>query len=188
MQNPYKEVVYLKNGSIIKGVILEQIPNQSIKIQTADGSVFVYPMFEVERITKEMIPEGIGGDSSTRSLTGIMRRSGRDLWLDDRELSGNEVRKMVGEVDYRTFCSARRQLGWGRAFTVFFIVSLVFTLLFLIGWATEGIDVDDETTIVPLVSGVIANISLVLMCVLKGAGKGRINWVASQYNNVKNLS
>ena len=28
----FREVVYLKNGSIIKGIILEQIPNETIKI------------------------------------------------------------------------------------------------------------------------------------------------------------
>lgn len=48
-----QDVVYLKNGSIIRGVIIEQIPEQSVKIRTADGSVFVYQMSEVEKITKE---------------------------------------------------------------------------------------------------------------------------------------
>ena len=50
----YTEVVYLKNGSIIRGIIIEQIPNSSLKIQTADGSIFAYPMNEVEKITKEV--------------------------------------------------------------------------------------------------------------------------------------
>jgi hypothetical protein len=49
----YIDVVYLKNGSIIRGVILEQIPNQSIKIKTADKSLFVYKMDEVDKIVKE---------------------------------------------------------------------------------------------------------------------------------------
>lgn|SRR5574344_1969655 len=47
------EVLYLKNGSMIKGVIIEQVPNQTVKIQTADGSIFVYQMTEVLKITKE---------------------------------------------------------------------------------------------------------------------------------------
>ncbi len=47
------ETVYLKNGSIIKGTIVEEVPGQSLKIQTKDGNVFVYKMDEVERITKE---------------------------------------------------------------------------------------------------------------------------------------
>lgn len=52
-QNRYQEVVYLKNGSIIRGIVIEQVPNASLKIKTADGSIFAYPMTEVERITKE---------------------------------------------------------------------------------------------------------------------------------------
>lgn len=47
------ETVYLKNGSIIRGTIIEQVPGQSLKIQTKDGNVFVYQMSEVERIAKE---------------------------------------------------------------------------------------------------------------------------------------
>lgn len=49
----YVDVVYIKNGSIIRGIIIEQIPNVQIKIKTKDGSVFVYKMDEIERITKE---------------------------------------------------------------------------------------------------------------------------------------
>ena len=48
-----KEVVYLKNGSIIKGTIIEQVPGESLKIQTTDGSIFVCKLSEVEKITKE---------------------------------------------------------------------------------------------------------------------------------------
>ncbi len=52
-QTPLQEVVYLKNGSMIRGTVIEQIVGQSLKIQTADGSIFVYRMDEVEKITKE---------------------------------------------------------------------------------------------------------------------------------------
>ncbi len=52
-QSNYQDVVYLKNGSIIRGIIIEQVPNKSIKIETADRSVFVYQMDEIEKITKE---------------------------------------------------------------------------------------------------------------------------------------
>lgn len=66
-QGTYEEVVYLKNGSIIRGVIIEQVPNKIIKIQTADRSIFVYRMDEIEKITKESIPgEKIVNTSSKR--------------------------------------------------------------------------------------------------------------------------
>lgn len=48
-----QKVIYLKNGNIIRGIIIEQIPEKSLKIQTADGSIFAYDMKEVEKITKE---------------------------------------------------------------------------------------------------------------------------------------
>lgn len=53
MAQQWVEVVYLKNGGRIRGTVIEQVPNESLKIQTADGSVFVYKMSEVEKITKE---------------------------------------------------------------------------------------------------------------------------------------
>ncbi|MBR5469042.1 MAG: hypothetical protein IKU78_01065 [Paludibacteraceae bacterium] len=48
-----KDVVYLKNGSVIKGNIKEIVPSESLKIETYDGSLFVFKMNEVERILKE---------------------------------------------------------------------------------------------------------------------------------------
>ena len=50
-----QEVVYLKNGSIIKCVVIEQVPGESLKIQTYDGSIFVYKMSEVEKIIKNQL-------------------------------------------------------------------------------------------------------------------------------------
>ena len=53
-QSAYEDVVYLKNGSIIRGTIVEQIPNESIKIQS-DRNLFVFKMDEVLKITKEEV-------------------------------------------------------------------------------------------------------------------------------------
>lgn len=47
------DVVTLKNGSVIKGIIVEQRPNEAIKIETRDGNVFVYKMDEIEKLSKE---------------------------------------------------------------------------------------------------------------------------------------
>ena len=53
-QTIYQDVVYLKNGSIIRGIIIEQVINKSIKIETRDKSIFIFTLDEVEKITKEM--------------------------------------------------------------------------------------------------------------------------------------
>ena len=49
-----EDVVYLKNGSVIHGTIIEQVPNVSVKIKTKDGNVFVYKIEEIEKMTREM--------------------------------------------------------------------------------------------------------------------------------------
>lgn len=58
-KNEFKvvDLVYLKNGSIIKGRIIEQIPNVQLKIETRDGSLFVYKFEEIEKITREDVKD-----------------------------------------------------------------------------------------------------------------------------------
>jgi hypothetical protein len=51
-QTNLEDVVYLKNGSVIRGIITEMIPNKSVKIKS-DRNVFVYKMEEIEKMTKE---------------------------------------------------------------------------------------------------------------------------------------
>ncbi len=52
-QSDLIDVVYLKNGSIIKGIITEQVPGTAVKIQTADGSLFVFEYDEITKMTRE---------------------------------------------------------------------------------------------------------------------------------------
>lgn len=73
-QATYEDVVYLKNGSIIHGIIIEQIPNESLKIQTKDGNVFVYKMAEIEKITKEVVKGS--ENSSTNNSEFEIKHSG----------------------------------------------------------------------------------------------------------------
>jgi hypothetical protein len=51
-QGLFNDVVYLKNGSIIKGTVLEYIPSKTLKIKTTDGSIFVYKAEECDSIKK----------------------------------------------------------------------------------------------------------------------------------------
>ncbi len=48
-----KDVVYLKNGSVVKGNIKQLLPTEMLKIETYDGSLFVYNMSDVDKIEKE---------------------------------------------------------------------------------------------------------------------------------------
>jgi len=44
------DTVYLKNGSVIMGEIVEHTPDVSYKLRTSDGSVFVFEMAEVLKV------------------------------------------------------------------------------------------------------------------------------------------
>ncbi len=50
-----EDVVYLKDGSIIRGMITEQRPGVSVLIRTRDGNTLRYTMDRIERMTKEPI-------------------------------------------------------------------------------------------------------------------------------------
>ena len=54
---PLEDVVYLKDGTIIRGTIIEQIPGESLKIQTQGGSMFLYALEEIAKIVKEPVLE-----------------------------------------------------------------------------------------------------------------------------------
>ena len=51
-----EDVIYLNDGSILRGVITEQIPGQSVLIQTRDGNVFRITMERISRMTRESRP------------------------------------------------------------------------------------------------------------------------------------
>ncbi len=52
-QEGMEDVVYLKNGSVYRGIIIEQIPGESIKIKTIGGNVFSVMIADLQKITKE---------------------------------------------------------------------------------------------------------------------------------------
>ena len=49
------ETVYLKNGSIINGEIIEYQPDKQVKILTSDNSVFICNVDDIEKVTREPI-------------------------------------------------------------------------------------------------------------------------------------
>lgn len=54
-QEVYQDVIYLKNGEVLSGIIVEQIPGVSMKIETAEHKIFNIKMNEIERTTKEKV-------------------------------------------------------------------------------------------------------------------------------------
>lgn len=50
-QKAKQDAVYLHNGSMVRGEVIERITDSHVKIQTVDGSLWVFQMDEVKEIT-----------------------------------------------------------------------------------------------------------------------------------------
>jgi opacity protein-like surface antigen len=91
-QNYYRDIVHLKNGSIIKGIIIEQVPNKQIKIETADGSIYVYEMNDFENMTKEKKSEIYTSNKSEQDYSSPIAK-GRIMVSGASELSYSSLTK-----------------------------------------------------------------------------------------------
>ncbi|MEZ4721729.1 MAG: hypothetical protein R2813_07645 [Flavobacteriales bacterium] len=50
MAQKTQDVVHLNNGSMIRGTIIEKMIDDHVKIQTIDGSIWVFPMTDIKEI------------------------------------------------------------------------------------------------------------------------------------------
>jgi hypothetical protein len=73
----FTDVVHLKNGTIVRGVIIEQVPGKTIKVQTADALKIEINYSDIEKITKETSITNketsihSGSSNATASLSAI---------------------------------------------------------------------------------------------------------------------
>ena len=110
---------------------------------------------------------------------GYMERDGRNLMLDGRELTDAEVKELVGPENYETYLSAQKQITTGRVFTGIFIGTAAATV---VCWAAALATNDVDLAYLSYIPALGADISCPLMCIFGGIGKGRMNWVADEYN------
>jgi hypothetical protein len=122
----YEDVVYLKNGSIIHGMIIEQIPNETIKIKTADRNVFVFEFDQIERITKEEVQAGASTPASPPEKY-VGKQNGFegtvDMYFAIEFEYGEPVLGMDAIAGYRFF--PQLFIGAGTGFELFFDGSMM---------------------------------------------------------------
>jgi hypothetical protein len=96
------DVVYLKNGDVRKGTIIENTPNEYVKIETSDGSIFTIKYADIQKMTKETASE-VKSSAAIKDLPkGLMARSGDfgitgAVWLSgDFTGDANGITKTTG--------------------------------------------------------------------------------------------
>ncbi len=73
-QSGMEDVVYLKNGGILRGQIIERVEGQSIKIEIVGGNVRVVNTAAIERIKREPIPS-----STNYKKSGYVNQTGINI-------------------------------------------------------------------------------------------------------------
>jgi|GEM_PF-1005455 len=149
------------------------------KWSNLDGPVYVIEKSELLRINFQ---SGEVEDFSIKAPLSInlMERKGRSLTLDGRFLSDEEVKSLVTESDYDTYLSARNQIRYGDMNAIMFGASFIASVyLIYYGIANE----DGFYQILGLAAAGFADLNLVFLIINKSAGKGRLAWIADEYNN-----
>lgn len=144
-----QEVVYLKNGSIIRGTIVEQRPNESLTIKTSDGSVFICKIDEVEKIAKDVTADKVQ-ESTVDDIVEVPQKEPQETADVTQQTSESEKK------DYSNY-------GWGKSprYRGFFGLSCV---------------VDDEYDDNTSVSFYMSHGCQIIPYVYVGIGVGGIHW------------
>ncbi|WP_410004864.1 hypothetical protein [Aequorivita nionensis] len=118
-----RDVVYLKNGSVVKGNITEMNPAENLKIKTADGSLFVYQMSEVQKMEKEQfVGQEINQETSSNVSQGAIDTYFRNFLSEKRPALNfvgvskkNGIKKevygqRVYEIEYELIMDAKQDI------------------------------------------------------------------------------
>lgn len=178
------DVVYLKNGSVIRGSVTEMDQDQ-VKVSSPEGGVYTFPKSEVERMEMETA-QSLAYRSDDRLLEkkgGDLRWEGTSVPIADIELSS-----VLGDDLYDTYQSAHRQVSRGNTFLVCGGVCVGAAIAGMFSYGNQ-LSIDGKET---GTSETIANLSMLLAytadvfmalgCVYRGIGNGRLRWVRDTYN------
>ena len=70
-QQTVEDVVYLKDGSIIRGIIVKQVPSQSLQIRTQRAGEMTLKMSDVLEITKALPMTPLGASEAKHPFTAF---------------------------------------------------------------------------------------------------------------------
>lgn len=182
-----QDVIVKKDNSTILSKVIKISPTEIEykKWSNLDGPIYTINKSEVSSINYQN-GEIDKFDKQTKDfdVKTRMKRVGRNLVLDHVVLTDEEVRNIYGEEYYETYKGARQQMGAGTFFAIVFVGSLCWDI---ICFANMVFEKDNALMVTTwgrraVLGGVVGDISLPLMCVFRGIGKGRLNWLANEYN------
>ena len=183
-----QDVIVKKDGSIIQSKVME-INGAEIKYKkwsNLEGPIYSIKQSEILSINYqngevEMFIVNVEEPLvQEKVVKGLMEREGRNLVLDGRKLTDDEIRVLIGEKNYQDYLSLQGQFRTSNAFKVILVASLLVGTTSIISIAHGKENAYNYITL--LVSAISANISIPLLSVFDGIGKGRLSRIADDYN------
>lgn len=186
------DVIYLKNGSIIMGDVIEMNPTENIKIKTADGSLFVYSMADVEKMEKQekQETENVSDSSSSNSLplfsqdsySHMIEKKGRELyWVRGGLVPYNQLKELLGDDMYRTYLDGQKHVKVGNSCLD---VGIGFALAAVAVFISASSEDSGDKFVLGEILCVPADIFIGIGCTLRGIGNGQLRWVQNTYNSM----
>lgn len=176
-QNATQSVVYLKDGSMLSGDLLE-MRNDTVTLKTADGNLLKYPMTMVERISNTSSL----GKSQTKAAQAEMvrykiKRVGRDLRIGRSSLDLGQTKILFGDEVYKKYYSAFVLVGTGAAFITAGVMAAGLGAV----WHFKGAnDIMQRNGRVLLMA---AGASFATGVIMNTVGKVRIGRIVRRYNS-----
>lgn len=113
-------------------------------------------------------------------MGGKMKRKGKNLVLNDRKLTYEEISKIFSYEDALTYKGARGNIESGNISCGTFFADLGFMVLMN---TLDAINGKKPNTVLNAINGVILNITFASWIINKSIGKGRLNYLVDTYNN-----
>jgi len=111
-QNKQLNTVYFKNGSVIKGTILQYQIGESIKIETADKSVWVFKSEDVDKIEIPK-PVKVPSEADYAFKKGVFTQLQVEMMPSKKESSQGTTPSMLGVAGYQINKHFSAGLGTG---------------------------------------------------------------------------
>lgn len=149
------DVVHLKNGDVLKGVIIENVPNDYVRIELQGGSIFTVKYADILKFTKENVSSPASTQPQTATMTGRTEELIQKLRYYEQEKKNPAVAAYLSLLLTSTGHAYAGNWGRGLLFTVLRVGGyyLLFTelssrretssvglLAYLVGTVVEAID------------------------------------------------
>lgn len=110
-RNP-SSTVYLKNGSVIKGKIIDDVEGESIKVQTADKSIWVFNKSDVKEVVRAPFAKTTN-EVDFNLKKGFFTQLQMELMPSKKQSSEGTVPSMLGVAGYQINKHFSAGLGTG---------------------------------------------------------------------------